>query len=378
MEKNITAQEEVVQGLSTADWFYDNLEFYLSQPDFVNSEKDFGPGFNYRDLFHEERDGGREKIIKAQNMLISRSRFNKAIWQNHAGFLMPIFYYAGDTSFAKKFGAEPINYNPKLDYYWLISNQGDSLRRRNLLLSKLILPEKIIELSEKLGRQIKIANFGSGTGLSVLNALSDPNVRSRVESVINYDNDKSALLLGGIMLDYVRREGMIDPNVKVEYRNQSLMKTEEPFDLGEETGVICSSPNESAIKIVGRTSRNLNDGGEMIITSSNYNMEKESPFTSFHLQHGGSEEDYKNNWFLNCRKENSIRYVLETAGLPNIKLYGDSDYPGIEKISEELCTWADPLPARALGMIPKENTPKPDRSLLEKMISHNWIAIASK
>lgn len=364
--------------LSTADWFYNNPGHFLSLPIFKESEREFGPDFKYKDLYHEERGGNKKDIIKAQRIMASKSRFTNATMQNFAGFLMPVFYYTGDTSFAEEFGADPENYNPNTDNYWLISDQGDSLRRRNLMLSKLILPEAIIKVSERLGRKVKIANFGSGTGLSVLNALSDPNIRGRVESAINYDTDKGAIFFGKQMLKFLRREGMIDPNVKVDYRLQSLMRTEEDFDIGEETGVICSVPNASATKIVGRTSRNMNEGGIFITTSSNYNMEKESPFTSFQLQHMGTTEDYKKNWFLNCRSEESIQSIFNAVGLKNIQLYGDFNYPRMEKIMDDLFNWTDPLPALALGMKPKKDTPKPPRETLEKKMSHNWIVLAEK
>jgi len=349
-------------------WFDESQDVYFAKANFKNLE--FVANVNLKDLISPSL----QKIESAQNALTSQSQLLNEIRNEHEGYAMPFLYYTHDFRFAKPIPKK----NYELEKIVLSSNLGDSLRRRHIALSHVILPKQISETGSCFNRPITIKNFGSGVGLDVLNAIRHSH--ENVGKILNYDINEEALEIGRKVATYLADQEEI-PQDKVFYQNKSLLDFEKngKSQLSIIAGVICGLTDKAASTILKRIYRDLEEGGKLVITCANQFMRDKDALANFIIQHIGTYNDPTNNWGLNFRTKDQLFALLDGAGFVNIEIYDDANYPAKETVGDDVINGVETLPAKAHGYEPVAfPIALPKKEILEKSIGFNWIGIARK
>jgi len=338
----------------------------LERADFKDFER--MSGVRLRDLISEDE----RQVRAAQTRLVEKSVLLNEIQKLHFGYGFPLFVYTHSFEFF-----EPVaRHQREVDETILAISMGDSLRRRHMALSHAIIPKAVEGLSNALGRPLVIKNLGSGVGLDTLHAVVKAD--GKVSRVFNYDTDGSAVALGEKTVKFLEAEGDLETDT-VEYVRKSLTKSVEPADVIVKIGVICGLQDPVAQMLIGGDYNQLNQGGKLIISSSNEKMRDRDPLGSFLIQHIGTREDPKKGWGLNFRSKETLFQLLSNAGFSDIQIYDDANYPGKEDLPEEVLYGVETLPAQALGH-DHDGKPirLPSREVLDQNIGYNWNAVATK
>ncbi|MDZ7700102.1 MAG: hypothetical protein U5R49_25305 [Deltaproteobacteria bacterium] len=180
------------------------------------------------------------------------------------------------------------------------------------------------------------------------------------------------------MTRHLENAQLLEPDV-VEFIPKSLTKSFEPADLIVKVGVICGLQDMVAQMLITGDYSMLNDGGKLVISSSNENMRDRDPLGSFLIQHIGTREDPKKGWGLNFRTKETLFDLLTNAGFSDIEIYDDANYPGKEDLPDDILYGVETLPSHAMGY---EHDGKPlslpPKDVLDQNIGYNWIAVATK
>lgn len=357
--------ENLLQPLDTK-WFDESAEEYLAQEEFKEFQR--VAGVDFRDLL----SGNPEKKRAVQEKLVSQSILLNETRNEYAGYMMPLLYYTHDLRLGKKVP----NHNPEHEQIWFHFDMGDSLRRRHIALSDMIIPEQISALEEEIKKPLMIANLGSGIGLDVMNAITKTN--GKVEKVLNYDINPKSTELGKRTAAYLEKNNSLKKGV-VEFHNKNLLANKTPNDLSILIGIICGLNDSAAVNLLRRVYKTLNPNGRVIVSSSNKYMRCTDPLPNFVIQHLGKKDNPSAGWGLNFRSQTKIYDTFYQAGFREIRVYDDADYPGKDRLSEERLNRFEELPARVLGLKPlKEKYTIPPKHILNRTIGYNWIAIGKK
>ncbi|MDZ7700095.1 MAG: hypothetical protein U5R49_25270 [Deltaproteobacteria bacterium] len=338
----------------------------MERADFKDFER--MAGVPLRDLISEDA----RQVRATQTRLVEKSVILNEIQKLHFGYGFPLFVYTHSFELF-----EPVaSHQREVDETILAISMGDSLRRRHMALSHAIVPKVVDDLYETLGLSLTVKNLGSGVGLDTLHAAVKAD--GKVARVINYDTDHAAVDLGEKTVKYLEAEGYLKTDT-VNYFRKSLTKSVETADLIIQIGVICGLHDPVAQMLIAGDYKQLNEGGKLIISSSNEEMRDRDPLGSFLIQHIGTREDAKKGWGLNFRKRETLFQLLSNAGFSDIRIYDDSNYPGKEDLPEEVLYGVETLPSQALG---HDHNGKPIRlppkDVLNQNIGYNWIAVATK
>lgn len=347
-------------------WFDENPEQYLSREDFIKYQEI--SHVDFRKLLSQEP----QVVRKAQKKLTAQSVICNEIQKLHFGFGFPFFVYTHSIEFFEKV---PLH-NPELDKILLATDVCDSLRRRHIALSHSIIPDTIKELYNYKKQPIVIKNLGSGVSLDVLNAAQY--VGENIEKVLNYDTNGEAVKLGIKITGYLESLHKIRRGA-IEYYQKDFGESREPADLIIRVGIICGLSDEFAKRLLSKDYRQLNRGGKLIVTSSNYHMRSTDPLGNFLIQHIGTKEDPFHGWGLNFRTRDSLYEVLKKAGFDDIRIYDDANYPGKKRLPEDLLNSVDTLPAKVMGYSHTGSPLRiPSKEILDRAIGYNWIAVGIK
>lgn len=351
--------------LDTA-WFDREPERYLCREDFIDFQKIAGVDFS--DLLSKNP----EVAGKAQEQLVRMSVILNEIQKLHFGFGFPFLVYTHNLHF----GDARDQHNEEVDKTIFAFDMCDSLRRRHVALSHTIIPMAIRDLHKTMNRPLAVKNLGAGVGLDTLNATRQTD--GAVATVLNYDTSRQAVDLGERITRYLEDQNVIKPGV-VRYKRQSLAESIEMADLIIKIGVICGLRDEVAAVLLAEDFMHLNEGGKLIVSSSNHNMKCKDPLSSFLIQHIVTKDNPFSGWGLNCRTEEQLRTLLTQAGFNQIDIHGDHDYPGYENLPEKIRCGVDTLPAEVAGF-PHDGIPLrlPPEEVRDQCISYNWIAVATK
>jgi hypothetical protein len=348
-------------------WFYDNPEAYLSLPEFKRFEEI--SGLSLEDITSDDR----ETLQEIQKEWEGISVIFNEIRRQHFGFAFPYIIYTHTFH-----GFEAVsNHNIEVDKLLMGLDMCDSLRRRHIALSYGVIPYCLEKVHRSTGRALMLKNMGSGVGLDVINATKGQN--GRVGKVLNYDTNTGAIQLGRQIVAYLENQtDELRPGV-IEFVEKSMTKSDEPADVIIMVGVICGLQDFAAQYLLTQAYNQLNEGGSLIVSSSNHHMEKTDALASFLIQHLGTKEDASRGWSLNFRTKEKMEQILRDAGFDEIEIYSDTEYPGKAALPDEILYGVDSLPAKALGY-PHSEMPLnlPPREILERGIAYNWIAVATK
>ena len=226
------------------------------------------------------------KVKAAQTSLVEKCVILNEIQKLHFGYGFPLFVY---THAFEIFELVP-RHQRELDAIILAINMADSLRRRHVAVSQSIIPRVVDELYEELDRPLVMKNLGSGVGLDALHTAVKAD--GKLSAVLNYDTDAEALALGQRTTKYLEEDGCLEPGT-VQYVPKSLTKSFEPADIIVKIGVICGLQDPIAKMLLASDYSMLNEGGKLIVSSSNEEMRKTDPLGSFLIQHIGTREDPK-------------------------------------------------------------------------------------
>jgi hypothetical protein len=306
-------ESKVTAPLDTA-WFDENSEKYLSRSDFIHFQEI--SNVDFRDLISKNP----EIVKKAQKGLIEQSVMLNEIQKLHFGYGFPFFVYTHSFEFFEKVP----RHNPEVDKIHLAFDMCDSLRRRHIALSHSIIPNTIKELSDNQKHGVVIKNLGSGVSLDVVNALR--NTGASVGKVYNYDTNAEAIHLGREITSSLENNNEIRKGV-IEYHEKDFMESKEPADIIIRVGIICGLRNRFAKRLLSNDYTQLNLGGKLIVTSSNFHMRSTDPLANFLIQHIGIRENPFHGWGLNFRTKDSMYEVLNKADFNDIQIYDDANYP---------------------------------------------------
>ena len=346
-------------------WFDANPHKYLGRKEF----REFArvAQIDLEDLLSDDLD----KVKSAQEGIVQRSVIFNEIQKLYFGFSFPLIVYTHDFELFEKVP----NRSEEMDKTILGWPMCDSLRRRHIALSHVILPKVVDQLYRKRGRPVVVKNLGSGIGLDSLQLLR--HTSGRVSSVLNYETDFRAIDLGLKMTKYLEDRKSIETGV-MQFVAKSLTKSVEPADLIVKVGVICGLRDPAARMLLASDHQTLREGGKLVLTSSNVEMRQTDPLANFMIQHIGTREDPKKGWGLNFRTKAAMLNLLANAGFSDVRIYDDSNYPGKEGLPNDVLYGVDTLPARALGY---EHSGKPINLPPQDLagnIGYNWIAVATK
>ncbi|MBN1829796.1 MAG: hypothetical protein JW884_11710 [Deltaproteobacteria bacterium] len=347
-------------------WFDREPEQFLRRKEFVAFQEI--AEIDLADLISRDRD----TVQRAQESLSEKSIIINEIRKLHFGYGFPFLVYTHDL----KFGEAIPRHNIEIDKAILAFDMCDSLRRRHAALSHAIIPDAIDDLSKTMDRPLVVKNLGSGVGLDTLNALAKSN--GAVAVVLNYDTSRQAVELGERITRHLEQRQAIHSGI-VKYKRQSLIESAEAADMIIKIGVICGLQDDVAAVLLTDDFKHLNEGGKLIVSSSNHHMKCTDPLASFLIQHIGTAKDPLAGWGLNFRTEEQLRCLLTQAGFHRIEIYGDNNYPGIDTMPDTIRNGVDTLPSEVMGF-PHYGSPLqlPSEEVAQKRISYNWIAVATK
>lgn len=347
-------------------WFHENQEKYLEREDFKAFQR--SAKVNFKDLFSADKN----KVRSAQNDLVEKCVILNEIQKLHFGYGFPLFVYTHDFALFDSVS----NHVVELDERILAFDMCDSLRRRHIALSHGVLPAVLQGLSKDLGRPVTVKNLGSGVGLDTLHAAIHAN--GQIGTLLNYDTDKQAVSLGQCVTRHLVNTRMLTKGI-VQFIPKSLAKSSEPADLIVKIGVICGLEDPIAQRLIVGDYNMLNEGGKLVISSSNENMRNKDPLASFLIQHIGTREDPEKGWGLNFRTKETLFRLLAQAGFSEIQIYDDANYPGKDELPDHVLYGVETLPSEALGHGHHAKPLKlPPREVLKQNIGYNWIAVATK
>jgi len=199
-----------------------------------------------------------------------------------------------------------------------------------------------------------------------------------VVAVLNYDTSRQAVDLGERITRHLEDQSIIKPGV-IQYKRQSLTESREMADLIIKIGVICGLRDDVAAVLLAEDFNQLNEGGKLIISSSNHHMKCTDPLSSFLIQHIGARDNPFGGWGLNFRTEERLKGLLTRAGFKDIVIYSDTDYPGKANLPEEKLYGIDTLPSEVMGYNHKRIPLRlPNKEVLDKGTPYNLIAVATK
>lgn len=348
-------------------WFYENPEAYLALPEFKQFAQIAGvapEGFISDDP---------EVLRVTQDKCENRSVIINEVRRQHFGYAFPYIIY---THTFHDFEQVP-HHNLEIDKLIMGLDMCDSLRRRHIALSFGVIPYCLQKVHQSLERPLVIKNLGSGVGLDVIHAAKSEN--GRVAKVLNYDTNTEAVRLGRQIVHYLEsKTACLRPGI-IEYIEKSMTKSDEIADVIVMVGVICGLQDFAAQFLLENACRQLNKGGALIVSSSNDNMEKADPLASFLIQHVGSKRESAKSWSLNFRTKEGMEKLLREAGFNDIEIYSDTDFPGKNRLPDEILFGVDSLPAKALGYAhPEKPLNLPPKDVLDRGMAYNWIAVATK
>jgi hypothetical protein len=347
-------------------WFDKNPQKFLMSESFKFFEK--VSGIALQDLISLDPT----VKLAAQERIIEQSVIAKEIRNEYAGYKMPLLYYTHDL----RLGQNVSKHNPEQESLWFQFDMGDSLRRRHVALSKVIIPNQIKEIFLNLNAPLVVANLGSGIGLDVVNAIMETN--GQVKKVLNYDNNLDAIDLGKKITDYLEIEGKLKRGI-VEYVPKNLLKNNIKNDLSILIGIICGLKDQAAVGLLSKVYGEMNYGGRVIVSSSNYHMMETDPLPNFLIQHLGKANNPLAGWGLNFRTREKMYDTLTQAGFRDVEVYDDANYPGKENLSENSLLELESIPAQALGLTStRDFYSLPPKAILDKNIGYNWLAIGKK
>ncbi len=347
-------------------WFDKNPEEYLEREDFKLFQE--LARVDLRDLLSDNPD----VVFRAQEKIVSQTKIFAEVRNEHSGYCMPLLYYTHDFNF----GAPILAHNLEVEEMAVAMEMGDSLRKRHIALSHAILPMVVNDVSARMNRPIVMKNLGSGVGLDTLHAASK--VDGRISALLNYETNSEALALGQQIASHMEAKKQIETD-KVQFVQNSFTKSSERADIIVKIGVICGLQDAVAQTLISSDYRQLNEGGVLVLSSSNENMKSRAPLGSFLIQHIGSKASPMKSWGLNCRTKETMFNILSNAGFSKITIYDDSNFPGKEKLLDDVLNGVDTLPSTVLEYehsgrpirLPTSDTPDQD-------IGYNWIAVATK
>jgi len=364
-QKQTPSQPNFFIPLDTS-WFDREPERYLEREDFREFQE--VSAVDFRRLMSMDR----ETVNQAQEEMAIKCVLFNEVRNIHFGFSFPFIIYTHDFNFSVCIP----NHNPELDIIVMALDMCDSLRRRHLCLSHAIIPQVVNDLYQSLGRPVTIKNLGAGAGLGTLNAVQYSD--GSIAQILNYDTNAQAIALGQEMTKHLEVQGIIHPGI-VQYIPRNLTKSTEPADVIIKVGVICGPQDFAAEFLLAQDFAQLSEGGKLIVSSSNINMNCHDPLSSFLIQHIGTKDDPFAGWSLNCRTEEGLRGLLTRAGFKNIAIYSDTDYPGKDKLPDEKLYGVDTLPSEVMGYgHPGGPLRLPPKEVLDKGTPYNWIAVATK
>jgi len=162
-----------------------------------------------------------------------------------------------------------------------------------------------------MGRPLTVKNMGSGVGLDTLHAALSGN--GDIATLLNYDTDKQAVSLGQRVTKHLEYAHLLEKGI-VEFIPKSITKSFEPADMIVKIGVICRLEDPVAQMLIAGDYNILNEGGKLVISSSNENMRNRDPLAGFLIQHIGTREHPKKGWRLNFRTKEALFQLLTQAG----------------------------------------------------------------
>jgi ubiquinone/menaquinone biosynthesis C-methylase UbiE len=267
-------------------WF--NLHEVKSLPDFYRY-KYYLPEFdfeNYQDPHTRERN---------IDLLKRKSSMWNEIITNKGGWLFPLKMYLGDMNYLSKATEQ----NELLDSFASNSVMARSIYKRFRYISDTLLPELIKEILNKKDR-VKIASFGSGTGLDVLEAMKYFNDNITADF---FDIDSTALKLGRLFAEKLSFKN----TVRFFKQDFTQLKSNVKYDIGLMIGIICPLPDKIAFKVMNSVKDKISGGGVLLVSSSTTRMGESEPVNRFLAE-------YTSNWFLQFRTKERMYKCGESAG----------------------------------------------------------------
>jgi hypothetical protein len=349
-----------------ASWFKQNQEEYLSRQDFIKFQK--LTGVDLLDLLSKDP----EVVRKAQKKIVDQCVVLNEVQKFHAGYSFPFFVYTHNFEFADKIS----NHNLEVDKMVLSLDMCDSLRRRHIALSHVLLPNEIIKIAEMFNKPIIIKNYGSGVGIDIMRALLK--IPINVEKVLNYEINKDSIKLGRDIVEYLEKQGFLEGGV-IEYVRKNFMKSKRKAHMIVAIGIICGLTDYAAREVIIKAYDDLTENGKLIISSANHHMKSTCPLSNILIQHIGTRKDPLKGWGLNFRTKDILENLLSEAGFKEIQIYDDANYPGRETLPQNILHSVEELPAQAKRF--KSNTQPislPPKEIFDRGIGYNWLAIAKK
>ncbi|MBN1998014.1 hypothetical protein JW935_10705 [candidate division KSB1 bacterium] len=349
-----------------SSWFDSNPDKYLSRDDFKRFQETVG--IDLCDLVSDNV----QMVKKAQTKIAHQCLILNEVQKRHYGFMFPLFVYTNCADFCEPIPA----LNIEADKVLLSTDMCDSLRRRHIALSHVLIPNLIDELYEHFKEPLIIKNLGSGVGLDVLNAAINSN--GKIKNILNYEIDDTAVSIGTRLLGYAESKKLIKKN-KIKFINKSLTESNEKCHLAIQVGIICGLSDREAKILLLRANKSIIPGGKILVTSSNHNMRSNDPLASFVIQKMGTRKDPRKGWALNCRDEESILSVLSGAKFNDVKLYTDGNYTGMQNLPTEILFGIDYFAGQAFGYDhPRQPLSLPKNEILQQKTGYNWLAIGTK
>jgi hypothetical protein len=347
-------------------WFDKNPEQYLSREDFIKFQN--LTGVVLRDLLSKDS----EIVRKAQKKIVDQCVVLNEVQKFHAGYSFPFFVYTHNFEFADKIP----NHNIEVDKFVLELDMCDSLRRRHIALSYVLLPNEIVKIADSFNKPIIIKNYGSGVGIDIMRALLK--IPINVEKVLNYEINKDSIKLGRDIVEYLEKQGSLENGV-IEYVRKNFMKSKRKAHMIVAIGIICGLTDYAAREVITKAYDDLTENGKLIISSANHHMRSTCPLSNILIQHIGTRKDPFKGWGLNFRTKDTLENLLLDAGFKEIQIYDDANYPQRDSLPEEILYSVENLPAKAKGITTNgKPLSLPPEEILDRKIGYNWLAIARK
>jgi hypothetical protein len=267
----------------------------------INSEPLFQ---EYKSLLPEiDLENWQDPWVRARNLsLISkRSSLNAEIIKNRGGWLFPQKVYFLDPTYLTK----APEHDQELDEFHMLKLKAcHSLHTRYKYVTEVLFPEQIEE-QLKINGRVKIASFGSGTGIDVMVPLKNFDKRVTLDC---YDLDQSAIQEGQ------RLSKIMGLDNRVKFHEEDIMKIENgKYDLGMLIGVICPLPDLISKKVIKTVREKISNNGKLIISASSDNMESGDNLGRWIIEYTG-------DWFLEYRSPERLKGLMKSCGMNHTSL----------------------------------------------------------
>jgi chemotaxis methyl-accepting protein methylase len=271
-------------------WFSERL--IKDNPEFIKFHE-LLPDFSLSDYRHLEVRKRNIELIK------DRSSLFRQIILDKGGWLFPEKVYRNNPTYLTR--AE--KHDEGLDNLILNNNLAFSLFTRFKFISNELLPRYINKLRQSKDK-IKIASFGSGTGLDVMQAIGRFNGFCSVDL---YDSAHSAIESG--------EKYAIEHNLtnKISFHHGDFTKVNHSnFDIGLLIGIICPLSDSFAKRVMHSIFKRMSKESVLIVSSSSDKMPEDVV--------GRFLIEYCADWYLQFRDSSRMEKLAKGVGLEPLEI----------------------------------------------------------